>query len=144
MMSLRGLGNFGTGSGSARLAATYYQEKSADYYVEDLDHEGAWMGQGAIVERAFVYGYSSESIASQRSTYVPISRAKGETKLFVMAGETGVEREVKASLNKEQRQEALKEMKQNWSYDAAKDTTLEYTKLKQKREEKLKRGYERS
>ena len=47
MMSLRGLGNLGGGSGAAKLAATYYQEHSADYYVEDLDHQGQWMGQGA-------------------------------------------------------------------------------------------------
>ena len=47
MMSLRGLGNLGAGSGAAKLAATYYQEHSADYYVEDLDHQGQWMGQGA-------------------------------------------------------------------------------------------------
>src|SRR5208282_3038258 len=47
MMSLRGLGNLSSGGGAARLAATYYQEHSADYYVEDLDHQGVWMGQGA-------------------------------------------------------------------------------------------------
>src|ERR1017187_2970784 len=49
MMSLRGLGNLSTGGGAARLAATYYQEHSADYYVEDLDHQGVWMGQGAEI-----------------------------------------------------------------------------------------------
>ena len=47
MMSLKGLGNLSSGSGAAKLAATYYQEHSADYYVEDLDHQGVWMGQGA-------------------------------------------------------------------------------------------------
>ena len=47
MMSLRGLGNLSTGGSAAKLAATYYQEHSADYYVEDLDHQGVWMGQGA-------------------------------------------------------------------------------------------------
>jgi len=49
--------------------------------------------QGATVERAIVYGFSGESMASQQATYVQISRAKGETKLFVVAGERGVERE---------------------------------------------------
>src|ERR1019366_5785035 len=47
MMSLKGLGNLSSGSGAAKLAATYYQEHSADYYVEDLDHQGVWMGEGA-------------------------------------------------------------------------------------------------
>jgi hypothetical protein len=36
-MPLRGLGNLGSGGGSAALAATYYEQKSADYYVKDLD-----------------------------------------------------------------------------------------------------------
>ena len=31
----------------ARLAANYYQEHSADYYMEDVDHQGQWMGSGA-------------------------------------------------------------------------------------------------
>ena len=47
MMSLRGLGNLGSGGGSAALAASYYEQRSADYYVKDLDHQGEWMGQGA-------------------------------------------------------------------------------------------------
>ena len=38
--------------------------------------------QGATVERAFVYGFSSESMASQQATYVQISRAKGRNKTF--------------------------------------------------------------
>ena len=100
--------------------------------------------QGATVERAFVYGFSSESMASQQATYVQISRAKEETKLFVVAGERGVEREGQSKLNVEQKQEALKEMKQSWSHNAAKDTTLEHTQLRQEREVKLDHGYERS
>jgi hypothetical protein len=83
-------------------------------------------------------------MASQQATYVQISRAKAETKLFIVAGERGVEREGQAKLNEEQKKEALKEMKQSWSHDAAKDTTLEHTQLRQNREEKLERGYERS
>ena len=100
--------------------------------------------QGATVERAMVYGFSSESMASQQATYVQISRAKGETKLFIVAGERGVEREGQAKLNTEQKQEALKEMKQSWSHDAAKDTTLEHTQLKQEKELQQDRGYERN
>ena len=47
MMSLRALGNLGSGGGAARLAANYYQEHSADYYMDDVDHQGQWMGSGA-------------------------------------------------------------------------------------------------
>ena len=47
MMSLRALGNLSGGGAAAKLAATYYQEHSADYYVEDLDHQGVWMGRGS-------------------------------------------------------------------------------------------------
>ena len=83
-------------------------------------------------------------MASQQATYVQISRAKAETKLFIVAGERGIEREAAAKLTNEQTQEALKEMKRSWSHDAAKDTTLEHTQPRQEREEKLERGYERS
>jgi len=100
--------------------------------------------QGATVERAIVYGFSSESMASQQATYVQISRAKGETKIFVVAGERGIEREGLHKLNAEQKQEALKEMKQSWSHNAAKDTTLEHTQLRQHREEKIEKRIERS
>src|SRR5471032_2008927 len=47
MMTLRALGNLSTGGSAARLASNYYQEHSADYYVENLDHQGVWMGRGA-------------------------------------------------------------------------------------------------
>jgi len=96
------------------------------------------------VERATVYGFSNESMASQQATYVQISRAKGETKLHIVAGERGVEREGQKKLDAEQKKEALKEMKQSWSYNAAKDTTLEHTQLRQEREEKHERKNERS
>jgi hypothetical protein len=47
----------------------------------------------------------------------------------------GVEREGKAPLmDPGQRKEALEEMKQSWSHNAAKDTTLEHTQLKQQKE----------
>jgi conjugative relaxase-like TrwC/TraI family protein len=114
--------------------------QNIDYGWASTTHKA----QGATVERAIVYGFSGESMASQQATYVQISRAKAETKLFIVAGERGVEREGQAKLNEEQKKEALKEMKQSWSHDAAKDTTLEHTQLRQNREEKLERGYERS
>jgi len=88
--------------------------------------------QGATVERAFVYGFANESMASQQATYVQISRAREETKLHIVTGERGVEREG-MSLKKyaQHRGEALEQMKKSWSYNAAKDTTLEYKPLKQ-------------
>ena len=91
--------------------------------------------QGATVERALVYGFANESMASQQATYVQISRARQETKLHVVVGERGVEREG-MSLKKyaQHRGEALEQMKKSWSYNAAKDTTLEYKPLKQELE----------
>jgi len=107
--------------------------------------------QGMTVERAMVYGFANESIASQQSTYVQISRAKAETKLHIVAGERGVEREgLSVKMEPQQRTEALEQMKKSWSYDAAKDTTLEYVQVKQQREIKqeldhhLERGRGRS
>ncbi len=97
--------------------------------------------QGATVERAFVYGFSNESMASQQATYVQISRAKGETNLHIVAGERGIEREVQSKLSEEQKKEALKEMKQSWSYNAAKDTTLEHQKLKKEQVIVSERSY---
>lgn len=91
--------------------------------------------QGATVERAMVYGFANESMASQQATYVQISRAREETKLYIVAGERGVEREDKSlKMDVQQRGEALEQMKKSWSYDAAKDTTLEHISVEQKRE----------
>ena len=91
--------------------------------------------QGATVDRAIVYGFSKESMASQQATYVQISRAREETKLYVVAGERGIEREeVSRKMNAEQRQKVIAEMKREWSHNAAKDTTLEYKVLKQEKE----------
>ena len=95
--------------------------------------------QGATVDRAIVYGFAKESMASQQATYVQISRAREETKLYVVAGERGIEREeVSRKMNAEQRQKVIAEMKREWSHNAAKDTTLEYKVLKQEKE--LKKG----
>ncbi len=91
--------------------------------------------QGATVERAFVYGFANESMASQQATYVQISRAREETKLYIVAGERGIEREDKSlKMDVQQRGEALEQMKKSWSHDSAKDTTLEHISVEQKRE----------
>lgn len=107
--------------------------ETKEFKIEDYDQmDYGWAStthkaQGATVEKAYVYGHSQESMASQQSTYVQISRAREETKLYIVAGERGVEREETVPLTKEQRQETLKEMKRSWSHDAAKGTTLERT-----------------
>ncbi len=132
------------------ITAVLDNGQSREFNIKDYQHiDYGWAStthkaQGATVERAMVYGFSSESMASQQATYVQISRAREETKLYIVAGERGVEREGLQKLNAEQKQEALKEMKQSWSHDAAKDTTLEHTQLRQEREVKQERGLERS
>jgi ATP-dependent exoDNAse (exonuclease V) alpha subunit len=89
--------------------------------------------QGMTVDRAFVYGFANESMASQQATYVQISRAREETKLFIVAGERGVEREgMSVKMDAQHQEEALKQMKKYWSYNAAKDTTLEHIPKEQK------------
>ena len=74
-------------------------------------------------------------MASQQATYVQISRAREETKLYIVAGERGVEREGKSlKMDEEQKIESLEQMKKSWSYNAAKDTTLEHIPREQERE----------
>ncbi len=98
--------------------------------------------QGATVERAQVYGFSNESMASSQATYVQISRAREETKLYIVAGERGVERDGLAlSVTEQSRREALKEMKKCWAYDKAKNTTLDYWTMKKEYEQEY--GLER-
>jgi conjugative relaxase-like TrwC/TraI family protein len=90
--------------------------------------------QGMTVDRAFVYGFANESMASQQATYVQISRAREETKLFIVAGERGVEREgMSVKMDAQHQEEALKQMKKCWSHNAVKDTTLEHIPKEQKR-----------
>ena len=133
------------------ITAVLDNGQSRDFNIKDYQNiDYGWAStthkaQGATVERAYMYGFSNESMASQQATYVQISRAREETKLYVVAGERGVEREQAKELSKEQRQEALKEMKKEWSHDAAKDTTIEHQQIQQQ-EKLLKQemGYERS
>ena len=52
-----------------------------------------------------------------------------------MAGERGLEREgVSSKMDAQERKEAVDEMKKGWSYNAAKDTTLEHVPLEQQQE----------
>ena len=91
--------------------------------------------QGATVDRAIVYGFANESMASSQATYVQISRAREETRLYIVAGERGVEREgMTLKMDEGQKVESLEQMKKSWSYNAAKDTTLEHIPLKQEKE----------
>jgi Ti-type conjugative transfer relaxase TraA len=87
--------------------------------------------QGATVDRAYVFGYTKESLASQQMTYVQISRARIETKIYVVAGERVLEPANRESGNgapmakSETRAKVLQEMTKNWSRDGAKGTSLE-------------------
>jgi conjugative relaxase-like TrwC/TraI family protein len=70
--------------------------------------------QGATVERAQVYGFSGETMTSKQATYVQISRAREETKLYIVAGERSVERELTPSrIGREERKEIIDDIKQN-------------------------------
>jgi conjugative relaxase-like TrwC/TraI family protein len=109
--------------------------------VKEYNHlEHGWAttthkAQGATVDRAMVYGFSNESMASAQATYVQISRAREETKIFIVAGERGLEREgASIKMDAQERKEALDEMKKGWSYNAAKDTTLEHVQLQPQKE----------
>ena len=101
-----------------------------------------YKAQGATVERAQVFGYSEESMASKQNTYVQISRAREETKLYIVAGERGIEREgLPETIEKTERLEVINEMKKSWGIDASKGTTLDY-KVQEQTQERV-RGYER-
>jgi len=100
--------------------------------------------QGATVDRAIVYGYSKESMASQQATYVQISRAREETKLYIVAGERGLEREGPLKeLEKVKHEEVINEMKKSWGIDVAKGTTLDYVVQEQARVQVREYGLER-
>ncbi len=91
--------------------------------------------QGSTVDRAFVYGFSNEPMASAQATYVQISRAREETKLYIVAGERSVEREgLPKTIEKIERLEVINEMKKSWGIDASKGTTLDYMVQEQAQE----------
>jgi Ti-type conjugative transfer relaxase TraA len=91
--------------------------------------------QGATTEKTYVYGHTQEPMASQQSTYVQISRAREETKLYLVKGEKAIERpwqkekesENSSLITDEKRhQNAIKEVTKSWSKDSAKETTADY------------------
>jgi len=88
--------------------------------------------QGATVDRAYVFGHTKESMASQQMTYVQISRAREEAKIYAVAGERSIERPNQETAKNsplektEERAKAFKEMTRTWSRDAAKNTSLEF------------------
>jgi Ti-type conjugative transfer relaxase TraA len=122
---------------------------SIDYGWASTTHKA----QGATVERAYVYGHTKESMANQHATYVQISRAREETKIYAVAGEHSIERpepEHEMGMERqlpghgpgqslqagrleesEERRKAMEEMGKTWGRDAMKDTTLDYNRSQQ-------------
>ena len=101
--------------------------------------------QGATVEKAYVYAHTQEPMASQQSTYVQISRAKEETKIYAVNGERSIERpwqqeqpgkESSLVIDGRERNAAMNEMDKSWGKDAAKGTTLDYAPQKEITQEK--------
>ena len=91
-------------------------------------------------------------MASQQATYVQISRAREETKLYIVSGEKSIERkgldgreEKKHSLqikDEGRRKEILNDMGRSWGRNDAKNTTLDYLVEKITLERKFKRENE--
>ncbi len=105
---------------------------------KNLDYGWAmttYKAQGITVGRAYVYCYSKDPNASQQSTYVQISRAKEETKLYVVGGEVAVElpiREYENQFTQEEKAKLLSAMGKNWGRDATKLTSVDVlARLKQ-------------
>jgi Ti-type conjugative transfer relaxase TraA len=113
---------------------------SIDYGYASTTHKA----QGMTVDRAYVYGHTKESMASRQATYVQISRAREETRIYAVAGERSIERpEPEREMEREfpgpsprqspqrlekteERQKAIEDMEKTWGRDAMKDTTLDY------------------
>ncbi len=85
--------------------------------------------QGITVERAKVFGYAQESMASRQSTYVQISRAKEETKLYVIAGERSIERENTRFKTNIDRETTIAKMNDSWGRNAVKHTVTDILKM---------------
>lgn len=111
------------------------QNKTID--TEKYNHiEYGWAStthkaQGATAEKAYVYGHTQEPMASQQSTYVQISRAREETKIYAVSGEQSIERPWQ-----QERRRAMREMGRSWGKDSAKETTLDYLPQKEIVQEK--------
>ena len=87
-----------------------------------------YKAQGATVEKAYVFGYSNDHNASQQATYVQISRAKEDTKLYVVGGEVSVElpiREYESPFEAEEKKKLLKSMEKTWGRDGTKFTSVD-------------------
>ncbi len=79
--------------------------------------------QGLTVEKAFVYGFSGEWRATKNSTYVQISRAKEETKLYIVGGQHSLELETQS--NEEQldlfnQEKVFKSFVKQWNKEGSK------------------------
>ena len=100
----------------------------------DFDYGWAYTthkAQGLTVDHAIVYGFSNEAMASKQATYVQISRAREETKLYIVVGKRVDEHEGEfLNMDEQRRINALDQMKECWSYNATKDTTLAHTSFK--------------
>ena len=120
------------------------QDKTID--TEKYNHiEYGWAStthksQGATAEKAYVYGHTQEPMASQQSTYVQISRAKEETKIYAVNGERSIERpwqqeqsgkENSLVTGGRERNDAMNELERSWGKDSAKETTLDYSLQKE-------------
>ena len=120
------------------------QEKNID--TEKYNHiEYGWAStthkaQGATAEKAYVYGHTQEPMASQQSTYVQISRAREETKIYAVNGERSIERpwqqeqsgkESSLVTGGRERNDAMNEIEKSWGKDSAKETTLDYQPQKE-------------
>ena len=79
-----------------------------------------YKAQSQTVDKAYIYGFSQDYNASRQSTYVQISRAREETKMYVVSGEATLELEKKdkeQQLDFEQIKETKKEMYKSWGRD---------------------------
>jgi Ti-type conjugative transfer relaxase TraA len=88
--------------------------------------------QGSTVDRAYVFGFVKESLASRQMTYVQISRAREDTRIYAVAGEHSIERAplepaTSAPMEKTaERARAFQDMSRTWSRDAAKGTSQDF------------------
>jgi len=122
-----------------------------DYHAIDYGYASTThKAQGATVDRAYVYGHTKEPMANQHGTYVQISRAREETRIYAVAGERSIERDVgmepelpgpwDKEQKKEPREKALEELSKTWGREAMKDTTLDFERVQQRMQEQLRQA----